>query len=152
MEFSTPYPGYHSLVSKSVSTIGEILTGNGYGTSCFGKNHNVPDWQTTPAGPFYLWPTGLGFEYFYGFLGADAHQFRPAIYEGTTPLDPYLGKEDSYILDNDLANKSIKWNSKRKRRSILTNHSSLTTRPARRMPTMPRTGSPNSMASSRWMG
>ena len=109
MEFSTPYPGYHSLVSKSVATIGEILTGNGYGTSWFGKNHNVPDWQTTPTGPFYLWPTGLGFEYFYGFLGADAHQFRPAIYEGTTPRDPYLGKEETYTLNEDMADRAIKW-------------------------------------------
>ncbi|WP_374529211.1 arylsulfatase [Acinetobacter sp.] len=109
MELSTPYPGYHSLMSKSVGTIGEILTDNGYGTSWFGKNHNVPDWQTTPAGPFQLWPTGLGFEYFYGFLGADAHQFRPAIFEGTKPIDPYLGKEDSYHLDEDLADHAIKW-------------------------------------------
>ena len=96
-------------MSKSVGTIGEILTDNGYGTSWFGKNHNVPDWQTTPAGPFQLWPTGLGFEYFYGFLGADAHQFRPALFEGTKALDPYLGKEDSYILNEDLADHAIKW-------------------------------------------
>ncbi|WP_341675533.1 sulfatase-like hydrolase/transferase [Niveibacterium sp. SC-1] len=88
MEFSTSYPGYHSLVSRSVGTIGEILTANGYGTSWFGKNHNVPDWQNSPAGHFSLWPTGLGFEYFYGFLGADAHQFRPAVYENITPVAP----------------------------------------------------------------
>jgi arylsulfatase len=109
MEFSTPYPGYHSLMSKSVGTIGEILKDNGYGTSWFGKNHNVPDWETSPAGPFQLWPTALGFEYFYGFLGADAHQFRPAIYEGITPVDPYLGKEKDYILNTDLADHAIKW-------------------------------------------
>lgn len=112
MEFSTPFPGYNSLVPRSVATIGKILTDNGYGTSWFGKNHNVPDWQTSPAGPFNLWPTGLGFEYFYGFLGADANQFRPAIMENTHPVDPYLvdGKVDStYILDNDLANHAINW-------------------------------------------
>jgi arylsulfatase A-like enzyme len=112
MEFSTPYPGYNSLVPHSVATIGKILTDNGYGTSWFGKNHNVPDWQTTPAGPFYLWPTGLGFEYFYGFLGADAHQFRPALFENTKPVDPYLvnGKVDEdYILDKDLADHAINW-------------------------------------------
>ncbi len=109
MEFSTPYPGYHSLMSKGVGTIGEILKDNGYATSWFGKNHNVPDWETTPAGPFTLWPTALGFDYFYGFLGADAHQFRPAIYEGVTAIDPYLGKEDDYILNTDMADKSIKW-------------------------------------------
>ncbi|WP_430645021.1 arylsulfatase [Agromyces sp. GXS1127] len=109
MEFSTPFPGYHSIVSKGVGTIGEILTSNGYGTAWFGKNHNVPDWLTTPAGPFTLWPTGLGFEYFYGFLGADAHQFRPAVFEGTIPIDPYLGREDDYHLDADLADKAISW-------------------------------------------
>lgn len=108
-EFSTPFPGYHSIMSKSVGTIGEILTQNGYGTAWFGKNHNVPDWLTTPAGPFSLWPSGLGFEYFYGFLGADAHQFRPAIYENTVPVDPYLGREDAYHLDVDLADHAIDW-------------------------------------------
>ncbi|MGI9823609.1 arylsulfatase [Agromyces sp. Marseille-Q5079] len=109
MEFSTPFPGYHSIVSRSVGTIGEILTQNGYGTAWFGKNHNVPDWLTTPAGPFTLWPTGLGFEYFYGFLGADAHQFRPAVFEGTKPIDPYLGREDDYHLDADLADHAVTW-------------------------------------------
>ncbi|WET02988.1 arylsulfatase [Flavobacterium sp. YJ01] len=112
MEFSTPYPGYNSLVPRSVASIGKILTDNGYGTSWFGKNHNVPDWQTSPAGPFNLWPTGLGFEYFYGFLGADAHQFRPALMQNTKPVDPYIvdGKVDeNYILDKDLANKAINW-------------------------------------------
>lgn len=108
MEFSTPYPGYHSLVSRSVGTIGEILTSNGYGTSWFGKNHNVPDWQTSRAGPFNLWPTGLGFEYFFGFLGGDAHQFRPPIYENTVPIEPYLGKED-YHLDKDMSDRAIGW-------------------------------------------
>jgi arylsulfatase len=113
MEFSTPYPGYNSLVPRSVATIGKILTANGYGTAWFGKNHNVPDWQTTPAGPFYLWPTGLGFEYFYGFLGADANQFRPSLMENTKPIDPYIeesGKlKEDYVLDKDLANHAINW-------------------------------------------
>ncbi|WP_273732915.1 arylsulfatase [Mycolicibacterium septicum] len=109
MEFSTPFPGYHSIVSRSVGTLGEVLTGNGYGTAWFGKNHNVPDWLTTPAGPFNLWPSGLGFEYSYVFLGADAHQFRPAIYENNLPVDPYLGREDTYHLDADLADKAIHW-------------------------------------------
>lgn len=109
MEFSTPFPGYHSLVSRSVGTIGEMLTDNGYGTSWFGKNHNVPDWQNSPAGPYNLWPTGLGFQYFYGFLGADAHQFRPAVYENITAVDPYLGREDTYHFDADMADHAIKW-------------------------------------------
>ena len=112
MEFSTPFPGYNSLVPRNIATIGKILTDNGYGTSWYGKNHNVPDWQTTPAGPFNLWPTGLGFEYFYGFLGADANQFRPALMENTKPLDPYIKDEkvdNEYILDKDLADHAINW-------------------------------------------
>lgn len=108
MELSSPYPGYHSLMSKSVGTIGRILTANGYGTAWFGKNHNVPDWQSSPAGPFDLWPTGLGWEYFYGFLGADAHQFAPAVIENTRPVEPYLDKKD-YHLDVDLADHAIAW-------------------------------------------
>lgn len=109
MELSTPFPGYHSIMSKSVGSLGEILTGNGYGTAWFGKNHNVPDWLTTPAGPFTLWPSGLGFEYSYCFLGADAHQFRPAVYENNVPIDPYLGREDTYHFDNDIADRAIRW-------------------------------------------
>ena len=110
MEFSTPYPGYHSLVSRSVGTIGEILTGNGYGTAWFGKNHNVPDWQTTPAGPFNLWPTGLGLRVLLRLPRAPTRtsSVRP-IYENTTPVDPYLGREDTYHLDADMADHAIKW-------------------------------------------
>ncbi|MFV0307616.1 MAG: arylsulfatase [Desertimonas sp.] len=109
MELSSAFPGYHSIVSKSVGTIGDVLTGNGYGTAWYGKNHNVPDWMTTPTGPYHLWPTGLGFEHFYGFLGADAHQFRPAVFDGKRPIDPYLGREDDYHLDADLADQAIAW-------------------------------------------
>ena len=87
----------------------KILTDNGYDTAWFGKNHNVPDWETTPAGPFDLWPTGgLGFQYFYGFFGADAHQYYPAVYENTTPIDPYLGKKN-YHFDSDIADHAINW-------------------------------------------
>ena len=70
---------------KSSGTIGEILKQNGYNTAWFGKNHNVPDWQSSQAGPFDLWPTGLGFEYFYGFIGGDTDQWHPALFEGTKP-------------------------------------------------------------------
>jgi arylsulfatase len=71
-EFATGYPGYNSLVSKSAGSVGAVLKGNDYNTSWFGKMHNVPDWMSSQAGPFDLWPTGLGFEYFYGFLGGDS--------------------------------------------------------------------------------
>src|SRR5262245_3986417 len=85
MEFGTGYPGYNSLMPKSVGTVAQVLRGNGYNTSWYGKNHNVPDWHTSQAGPFDLWPTGLGFEYFYGFIGGDTDQWHSALFEGTKP-------------------------------------------------------------------
>jgi arylsulfatase A-like enzyme len=88
--------------------VGEALRENGYNTSWFGKMHNVPDWMSSQAGPFDLWPSGLGFEYFYGFLGGDSDQWHPALYENTVPIEPYLGNPN-YILDHDLADKAIVW-------------------------------------------
>jgi arylsulfatase len=107
-EFATGFPGYNSLVSKSSGSVGEVLKENGYNTSWFGKMHNVPDWMSSQAGPFDLWPSGLGFEYFYGFIGGDSDQWHPALYENTRPIEPYLGHPD-YILDHDLADKAIAW-------------------------------------------
>ena len=107
-EFATGYPGYNSLVPKSAGSVGAVLKENGYNTSWFGKMHNVPDWMSSQAGPFDLWPNGLGFEHFYGFLGGDSDQWHPALYENMTPIEPYLGKPD-YILDVDLADKAIAW-------------------------------------------
>jgi arylsulfatase A-like enzyme len=95
-------------VPKSAGSVGAVLKENGYNTSWFGKMHNVPDWMSSVAGPFDLWPTGLGFEYFYGFLGGDSDQWHPALYDGTNPIEPYVGKPD-YILDVDLADKAIAW-------------------------------------------
>ena len=107
-EFATGFPGYNSLIPKSAGSVGEGLRENGYNTSWFGKMHNVPDWMSSQAGPFDLWPSGLGFEYFYGFLGGDSDQWHPALYENTKPIEPYLGNPN-YILDRDLADKAIAW-------------------------------------------
>ena len=107
-EFATGYPGYNSLVPKSAGSVGAVLKENGYNTAWFGKMHNVPDWMSSQAGPFDLWPNGLGFEHFYGFLGGDSDQWHPALYENTKPVEPYVGKPD-YILDVDLADKAITW-------------------------------------------
>jgi arylsulfatase A-like enzyme len=113
MEFATGYPGYDSLMPKSIGTFAEVLKQHGYNTSWYGKNHNVPDWQTSEAGPFDLWPTGLGFNYFYGFIGGDTDQWHPSLVEGTKPIEPYFGKPD-YILDVDLADHAIGWIQKQK--------------------------------------
>lgn len=107
-EMGTGFPGYDSLMSKSTGTVGEILKQNGYNTSWFGKNHNVPDWQTSQVGPFDLWPTGLGFEYFYGFIGGDTDQWHPAIFDGTKPVEaPHDAK--NYHFDADMADHAISW-------------------------------------------
>jgi arylsulfatase len=108
MELATGFPGYNSLMSKSCGTFAEILKQNGYNTSWYGKNHNVPDWQTSQAGPFDLWPTGLGFEYFYGFIGGDTSQWNPALFEGTKPIEPPHDAKD-YFFDKDMANHCIDW-------------------------------------------
>jgi len=105
-ETATGYPGYDSLMNKSTVTIGEILKDSGYSTAWFGKNHNVPDWQQSAAGPFDLWPTSLGFEHFYGFIGGEANQWTPALYNGTLAIEPYMGNPD-YHLTTDLADQAI---------------------------------------------
>jgi arylsulfatase A-like enzyme len=106
MELGTGYPGYNSLMPKSAGTFAEVLKQNGYNTAWYGKNHNVPDWQSSEAGPFDLWPTGLGFEYFYGFIGGDANQWAPALFENTKPVEPPHDQKD-YHFDQDMADHAI---------------------------------------------
>ena len=108
MEAGVGYPGYNTLVPQSKRGLGDILKLNGYNTAWFGKNHNVPDWQTSQAGPFNLWPTGLGFEYFYGFVGGDTNQWAPAIVENTRPVEP-PHDDPNYNFDRDMADKAIAW-------------------------------------------
>jgi arylsulfatase A-like enzyme len=106
MEMATGYPGYNSLVSKSCGTFAEVLRQNGWNTAWYGKNHNVPDWHGSQAGPYDLWPTGLGFEYFYGFIGGDANQWAPALVENIKPIEPPHDAKD-YHFDKDLADHCI---------------------------------------------
>jgi arylsulfatase len=113
MEIGTGFPGYDTLMGKDTATIAEVLKQKGWNTAWFGKNHNVPDWQTSQAGPFDLWPTGLGFEHFYGFIGGETSQWRPAVFEGTKPIEPYLGNPD-YNFDYDIADQAINWVRNRK--------------------------------------
>lgn len=107
-ELGTGYPGYSSVIPKSAATIAEVLRQNGYATAQFGKNHNVPDWQNNPAGPFDNWPNGLGFEYFYGFNSGETDQWAPALIENRNVVDPPANDPD-YILDRDLADHAIGW-------------------------------------------
>jgi arylsulfatase A-like enzyme len=91
-EQSTGFPGYNSIITRDTATIGEILKENGYATSWFGKDHNTPDFQASQVGPFEQWPTGMGFQYFYGFVGGDTSQWQPNLYRNTTAIYPYVGK------------------------------------------------------------
>ena len=91
---ATGYPGYNSIIPRDAVAIGEILRQNGYDTSWFGKDHNVPQWEASQAGPFTNWPTGpvKGFDYYYGFIGDDSSQWQPNnLFRNTTPIEPYLG-------------------------------------------------------------
>ena len=91
-EQSTGFPGYNSIITKDKATIGRMLLDNGYATSWFGKDHNVPSFAASQAGPFEQWPTGMGFEYFYGFVGGDANQWQPNLFRNTTQIYPFEGK------------------------------------------------------------
>ena len=108
-EIATAAPGYNSMRPNTCAPLAEILKLNGYSTAQFGKCHEVPVWQTSPVGPFENWPTGSGFEYFYGFIGGEAHQYYPALYEGTTPVEPDRTPEEGYHLMGDMTDKAIGW-------------------------------------------
>jgi arylsulfatase len=107
-DMSTGYPGYNGEIPRSAATIAEILRLNGYNTAMFGKHHNAPQEQLSAAGPFDFWPTGLGFEYFYGFLGGDTDQWQPKLYRGTSPLDTQTEMKGQ-VLDKVLADEAINW-------------------------------------------
>jgi arylsulfatase A-like enzyme len=109
-ELATSAPGYSSIRPKSCAPLAETLKLNGYATAQFGKCHEVPVWQTSPMGPFDGWPSGGGgFEYFYGFIGGEANQYFPALYEGTTPVEPERTPEDGYHLTEDIADRAVSW-------------------------------------------
>jgi arylsulfatase len=108
-EIATSAPGYSSVRPKNKAPIAEILKLNGYSTAQFGKCHEVPVWETSPMGPFTQWPIGSGFEYFYGFIGGETNQWYPAIYEGTTPVEPEKTPEQGYHFTVDMTDKAIKW-------------------------------------------
>ena len=91
-EQSTGFPGYNSIIERDKATLGRLLKDNGYATAWFGKDHNVPTFQASQAGPFDQWPTGMGFDYFYGFVGGDANQWQPNLFRNTTQIYPFEGK------------------------------------------------------------
>jgi arylsulfatase A-like enzyme len=106
-EIATSAPGYNSLRPNTCAPLAEILKLNGYSTAQFGKCHEVPVFETTPIGPYHHWPTGSGFEHFYGFIGGENNQYYPELYDGTTPIEPERTPEEGYHLMEDLADKAI---------------------------------------------
>jgi arylsulfatase len=109
-EIATSAPGYTSVRPKDKAPLAEILKLNGFATAQFGKCHEVPVWETSPVGPFDRWPSGGGgFEYLYGFIGGEANQWYPSLYEGTNPVEADKTPEEGYHLVDDMTTKAIKW-------------------------------------------
>lgn len=109
-EIATGAPGYSSVLPNSMSPLARTLKLNGYSTAQFGKCHEVPVWETSSVGPFDAWPTGGGgFEYFYGFIGGEANQWYPSLYEGTNPVEPKKTPEEGYHLMEDMTDKAMSW-------------------------------------------
>lgn len=108
-DVATSAPGYTSVRPNTAAPLAEILRLNGYSTAQFGKCHEVPVWETSPVGPFDRWPTGSGFEYFYGFIAGETHQYYPALYTGTQPIEAEKTPEQGYHLTEDLAEQAITW-------------------------------------------
>jgi arylsulfatase A-like enzyme len=108
-EHAQGYPGYNSVWPASSASIAKVLTKNGYNTAAFGKWHNTPVWEMNPAGPFDRWPTGLGFEYFYGFLAAFDSQYVPRLYRNNTPIEPGTTAAQGYDLTKGMTDDAIRW-------------------------------------------
>ncbi len=109
-EAGTGFPGYSGIIPASAATFAEVLREYGYANAWFGKNHNIPDWETSLVGPFDRWAEGLGFDYFYGFVGGDTDQWHPALVEGHKRIEPPATNEDGspYHFTTDIADKAIR--------------------------------------------
>ncbi len=107
-EMSTGYPGYDSIIGPESATVGTILRENGYATSWFGKNHNTPSYQISSAGPFDQWPSGMGFDHFYGFIGGETDQWTPFLFRDQTQVYPWIG-HPGYNLTTDMADEAINY-------------------------------------------
>ncbi len=108
-EIATSAPGYSSVRPKNKAPLAETLKLNGYSTAQFGKCHEVPVWETSPMGPFDGWPTGSGFEHFYGFIGGETNQYAPAVYRDTVPVEPEMVPGEEYHFTEDMTDRTIEW-------------------------------------------
>lgn len=112
-QLTNSYPGYDSSMPREAATVAEALRLHGYSTGIFGKWHLTPTWEQGPAGPYDHWPTRMGFDRFYGIIGPESSQWEPPIYDQTTPIEPYAGRDD-YHLTEDLAERAIEWMQRQK--------------------------------------
>ncbi len=106
-ELATDYPGYNGTIPASAAIIPAVLHERGYSTAAFGKWHNTPADEVTAKGPFTHWPTGYGFDHFYGFMGGETDQYSPSLYNDITPVEP--PRDPKYHLTEDMANKAVAW-------------------------------------------
>lgn len=109
IEMGTGYPGYTGIIPRSTALVSQVLRDNGYATSMFGKWHNTPEPDISPAGPFDRWPTGLGFDYFYGFNQGETHQYYPTLYRNTIPIPQPKSPEQGYHFTEDMTDEAIAW-------------------------------------------
>jgi arylsulfatase len=109
IEMGTGYPGYTGIIPRATATVAETLRGNGYATAMFGKAHNTPEPEISPAGPFDRWPTGQGFEYFYGFNQGETSQYYPVLYRNTTAVNAPRTPEQGYHFTADVTDEAIAW-------------------------------------------
>ena len=108
-EVATGAPGNDSVRPNTVATVAEMLRLNGYSTACVGKAHQTPTWEVSMSGPFDRWPTGEGFEKFYGFVGGETNQWSPTLFNGTSPIEPPKTAEEGYHFSEDITDKAIAW-------------------------------------------
>jgi len=108
VDIPTPYPGYTAHIPPTAATLARVLRDAGFSTAMFGKDHNIPQRERSPAGPFDQWPTRRGFDFFYGIIAGDSDQWQPALYQGTSPVDD-ANRPETYLLDEELADKAINW-------------------------------------------
>ena len=108
-EMTMPEPSYHGYRPASAATIAQILGGNGYCTAAIGKWHQTPPVEVSPSGPFMRWPVGEGFDYFYGFMGAEMNHWYPQLYKGRYAIEPERLPEEGYHLSEDLVEQAISW-------------------------------------------
>ena len=109
IEMGTGYPGYTGIIPRSTSVVAQTLRDNGYATAMFGKAHNTPEPEISPAGPFHNWPTGQGFEYFYGFNQGETNQYFPTLYRDTRPVAQPKSPDQGYHFMADMTDEAITW-------------------------------------------